>query len=122
MIGFNIIVPILALVLDAMVYNKLTKSKSETEGGISNDFLKLIAKRKDLPFETIIYQRYQFAFYSKFEMKKCCSLFDLYSRYLHPLGSLFMRFDYEIKRLARFIIISIQYSLIAIICGIVFSN
>lgn len=40
---------------------------------------------------------------------------------VHPIGSIIGKFDIEYKRLARFIVISLQFSVIAVVSSIVFS-
>ena len=50
------------------------------------------------------------------------NLFRLFMRNLHPLFSFFIRFDFEFKRLVRFMLLSIQYSGLAFICTIIFGH
>lgn len=49
-------------------------------------------------------------------------MFKLFCRNLHPLFSFFIRFDFEFKRLVRFMLLAIQYAGLAFICVIIFGK
>lgn len=69
--------------------------------------LRKIAINQSMHYEQVIYNRYQYAKYLQIKEQSFSKIFCLYLKNLHPLFSIFSRFDVEFKRLIRYILLSI---------------
>jgi hypothetical protein len=118
-IAFNIIMPFVGGLLDRSSFESLTNPDKQTS--ISKQFLRQVALKKTLPYEFVLYQRPNLEIYNGLKTLHFSTMFCLFTSQLHPLISFFKRFDVEYKRLARFMVLSFQLSLIAVISSAVFS-
>lgn len=118
MILFNLLVPCIVSCLDSRAYSSL---KNPQPIGISESILRKIAARKRQPYEIAIYSRPMYSEYAEIDKASFCVIFGLFYQTIHPIGSLLHRFDFEFKRLSRFMVMSMQISTIAIICSIIYA-
>ena len=80
-----------------------------------------VARSMGVPVEMVVYQRHQYRQYAAIKDTKAYTMFKLYIKNQHPFLSFFSRFDAEHKRLARFIQLSLQLSIVSIATAIIYS-
>ena len=111
----NILLPFIAGILDKKVFKSISEGTEDCV--ISEEFLVNIATRKKEVYEKIIYKRDAFKYYAEYSKIDTCSLVRVFSAFMHPVLGFIHFFDFELKRLSRFMVLSMSASFIAIGCA-----
>ena len=109
-LGFIILMPIVAICKDRSDYEAI---KSD-QYNVDNDLIRKMAVMKRQPFELVLYKK---KLYSQYQITQvsCMNLFLLFTRNIHPLFSLFYKFDITLKRLIRFMGLSYQLAIVGFV-------
>ena len=92
----------MAIILDKRDYDALKHDSY----AVTDEFIKKVAIKKRQPFELVIYSKRTFSRFYGMQSLGFCSLFRIFMMELHPFFSLFARFDIELKRMIRFMLVS----------------
>lgn len=96
-----LIFPCASIILDSKDFDALKHDSYE----VTDDMIRKVAIKKKEPFELVIYNKKRYSRFSRVKNPGFCTFFRIFMIELHPIFSLFGRFDIELKRLLRFIIV-----------------
>ncbi|CDW91789.1 UNKNOWN [Stylonychia lemnae] len=113
-----LLMPFVAICLDKSDYADLKTNKFV----ITDEFLRKIAQKKNLPYQSVIYSKSRYDSYLQIEQLDCWQLYKIFICEIHPFFNIFYKFDFELKRLIRLMFLTFQVCTVAIICGLVFGT
>jgi len=116
----NMLLPYLACRLDRQALQKISDDREDCI--ITEEFLVNIASKRGDVYEKVIYSRDNYKDYADLEAPSFMGIAKLCFRHIYPAISFFVRFDFETKRLARYMIMSLPSSLVAIISAAFFRS